>query len=134
MKNCITCFLLLLILLPLPIHSESHHPQQFLNAIKGTKQEGEKIYAHFCSNCHAQMPLIAVGAPRIGEERDWKSRLQQINLLFSHTVEGFNAMPPRGGCFECTDEQLVLSIITMVPKESKKGLLKALMDLKKYKE
>ncbi|KTD62835.1 c-type cytochrome [Legionella shakespearei] len=116
-------------------HTESHHPQDFLKSIKGAPDEGEQIYNHFCVNCHALKPLIPLGAPRKGELGDWKERLKQgFDVLFKHTDEGFNAMPARGGCFECTDEQLGLSIITMVPKEAQKDLLNALRDYKKYKE
>ena len=85
-------------------------------------------------NCHAQKPIIPLGAPRIGEEDDWRLRLKQgIDVLFKHTNEGLNAMPPRGGCFECTDEQLFLAIVTIVPKKDKKVLLNALTAHKKNK-
>jgi len=38
-------------------------------------------------------------------------------VLLEHTSEGFGAMPARGGCFECTDEQLELAILAMLPKK-----------------
>jgi cytochrome c5 len=116
----------------MPAFSGSHHPQEFLKAVSGTKDEGGQIYKHYCANCHAQKPLIALGAPRIGEEGDWKSRLKQsVNTLFLHTDEGYNGMPARGGCFECTDKQLILAIVAMVPKKNQKELLIALEDYKK---
>jgi cytochrome c5 len=100
-----------------PIFSASHHPQEFLKQISGSKDEGEQIVQHFCINCHAQKPLIPLGAPRIGVTADWAPRLkQQMAVLFKHTSEGINAMPARGGCFECSDEQLILSIIAMLPE------------------
>ncbi|CEG56421.1 c-type cytochrome [Legionella fallonii] len=118
-----------------PAFAESHHPQEFLKTISGSKNEGEQIYNHFCANCHAAKPLIPLGAPRIGMESDWSLRVKQgINVLFEHTNEGFNAMPPRGGCFECTDDQLLLTILEIVPKEDKKVLLNELKDHKKYKK
>lgn len=101
--------------------AESHHPQEFLKKISGSKNEGEQIYNHFCVNCHAVKPIIAIGAPRLGAEDDWKWRLKQgINVLFKHTDEGLNAMPPRGGCFECTDKQLMLAITFMLSKQAPK--------------
>lgn len=103
-------------------YAESHHPQDFLRSVNGSKNEGEQIYNHFCANCHALKPIIPVGAPRIGQEEDWKLRLKQgMNVLFTHTDEGLNAMPPRGGCFECTDEQLMLTITYMLPKQDSKS-------------
>jgi cytochrome c5 len=105
-------------------YATSHHPQDFLASVSGSQNEGEQIYKHFCVTCHAQKPLIALGAPRVHEEKDWAIRLKQdIGMLFMHTTEGLNAMPPRGGCFECSDEQLILALVAMLPiKEQKKAL------------
>jgi cytochrome c5 len=104
-----------------PSFANSHHPEEFLNSIIDTKNEGEQIYNHFCVNCHAKKPLISLGAPRIGEKEDWSIRLKQnMKILFKHTDEGINAMPARGGCFECTDKQLLLAIIFMLPKQPQK--------------
>lgn len=98
-----------------PIHAKSHHPQAFLKKISGIKDEGAQIVQHYCINCHAEKPLISLGAPRIGVASDWELRLKQgRRLILKHTDEGINAMPPRGGCFECTDEQLILSIAAML--------------------
>ncbi|WP_028373133.1 c-type cytochrome [Legionella lansingensis] len=114
-------------------YSASHHPQDFLKQIQGTPNEGEQIVQHFCANCHALKPLIDVGAPRIGEKEDWQVRLQKgIGDILQHTLEGINAMPPRGGCFECTDQQLVLAIVAMLPEEFRASFLLALKDHKKY--
>ena len=114
--------------------ANSHHPKDFLNSIRGCKNEGVQIYNHYCANCHAQKQLIPLGAPRFGEEADWSIRLKQdISLLFRHTDEGLNAMPPRGGCFECSDEQLILAIITMLPKETKKDIFNSVLAHKKTK-
>lgn len=102
------------------LHAESHRPQDFLQAIKGTRDEGTQIVNHFCISCHALKPIISLGAPRINTETDWSPRIKQgLALLVEHTEEGFHAMPPRGGCFECSDEQLRLAIIAMLPKSMK---------------
>ena len=135
MTDYLRVYKLILFMFVVPIYADSHHPQEFLKTISGTKNEGEQIYNHFCVNCHAQKPLIPLGAPRIGEENDWKKRLKQgFHVLFKHTDEGFNGMPPRGGCFECTDEQLILSIIQLVPIKDKKSLINQLKAYKKSKK
>lgn len=98
-------------------YAASHHPQDFLEKIAGTPDEGQQIVQHFCSHCHAEKPLIPLGAPRIGRRSDWEGRLKQgIAPLLQHTAEGYHAMPARGGCFECSDEQLLLSVLAMLPK------------------
>lgn len=120
------CSLILLVFIS-SSYAESHHPQEFLEQIKGSKNEGEQIFNHFCVNCHALKPLIPIGAPKIGIESDWQKRITQgITVLLKHTDEGFNAMPARGGCFECTNEQLVLAIVYMLPKDTSKDLLNEL--------
>lgn len=116
-------------------YAESHRPQAFLIQIHGAKDEGMQIYNHFCVNCHAKKPLIELGAPKIGDAHDWSLRLKQgMKILFQHTDEGLNAMPPRGGCFECTDNQLLLSIIEMLPKSSESESLNGLEVHKKSKK
>ncbi|MCH9757202.1 MAG: c-type cytochrome [Gammaproteobacteria bacterium] len=99
----------------------SHKPGAFLERIKNTPDEGEQIVQHFCGTCHAANPIIPLGAPRPKIAKDWLPRLEQgPEVLFKHTDEGLRAMPPRGGCFECTDEQLMLAIKALLPKEETK--------------
>lgn len=88
-------------------YAASHHPQAFLKSISGTPNEGQAIVEHFCMVCHSADPQISLGAPRIGHTPDWRERLKQSHeQLFDHTSNGIGAMPPRGGCFECSDDQL----------------------------
>ena len=97
--------------------SASHRPQDFLNQIIGSSDEGALIVQHYCANCHAKKPLIQLGAPKIGDLDDWRPRLKKgLNALFKNTDEGINAMPARGGCFECTDQQLLLAIKSLLPE------------------
>jgi cytochrome c5 len=99
--------------------SASHHPTAFLERIKNTPDEGEQIVQHFCGTCHAQRALIPLGAPKPKVSKDWQPRLEQgLDVLFQHTNEGLRAMPPRGGCFECTDAQLWLAIKALLPSET----------------
>lgn len=101
---------------PSLVESATHHPQDFLSNIQGKPDEGEQIVQHFCANCHAVKPLISLGAPRIGNKADWLTRVNQgLETLFKHTTDGHNAMPPRGGCFECSDAQLKMAIHAMLP-------------------
>ena len=99
-----------------PVYAAKHHPQDFLDSIQGQQDEGKKIVQHFCATCHAIKPVINLGAPKIAEKSDWLIRYKQgLDILFKHTAEGYNAMPPRGGCFECSDDQLKKAIQAMLP-------------------
>lgn len=101
---------------------QSHHPQDVLNAAK-LAPKGQGVYRHFCANCHAKKPLIQLGAPRFRQKNDWHDRLaQKEETLFKHLLEGINAMPARGGCFECSDKELKEALIYMLPKKGKKPL------------
>ncbi len=111
------------------IWAASHHPQDFLKSISGAPDEGKQIIQHYCANCHALKPIIQLGAPRIGTVGDWGPRLKQgMDVLFKHTDEGLNAMPARGGCFECTDKQLMLAIVAMLPDKDKNSFYKDQLD------
>ena len=114
---------LMLVLTSASVWSASHHPQEFLKKIKGSHDEGAQIVQHYCVNCHALKPIIPLGAPRMGYSSDWDPRSKHgLDALFKNTDEGFNAMPARGGCFECTDQQLMLAILYMLPKQVIKAL------------
>lgn len=105
------CILLVLIQLSCWAESNSHHPQEFVSRLKDDPNAGEKIYQQFCSNCHAQKPIIPVGAPALGDEKQWINRLTKgQKILLDNTLNGYGVMPARGGCFECSDEQIQMSI------------------------
>ena len=100
------------------IWAASHHPQDFLKEIAGSKTEGTQLVQHYCAMCHAEKPMIQLGAPTIGQHAAWDPRFKQgIDSLLKHSEEGFNAMPARGGCFECSDKQLMLAILAMLPED-----------------
>ncbi len=65
-------------------------------------QDPEAIYAKSCSMCHnGQLPQ----APKKGDVAAWEPRLKQgMPTLVKHVTDGFNAMPPRGLCMDCTAE------------------------------
>ncbi len=84
-----------------------HYPATFVKQLKGDPHAGEKIFKEFCSACHASQPKIDIHAPRINNKVVWHA-LGQLGLpaLVKITATGVGAMPARGGCFECSDEQL----------------------------
>lgn len=111
------------------VFAGSHHPQAFLDRAKDAPDEGAQIVEHFCSTCHAPNPMIPLGAPKQGMTSDWSARLEQgLDDLFKHADEGLRAMPPRGGCFECTEKQLWLAIAALLPEEEQKNILDAQRD------
>lgn len=69
----------------------------------GDPQLAER-YERSCMACHA---VPASGAPLTGFAPDWERRLAQgMDQLLRHTAEGFNAMPARGQCNDCSPDDL----------------------------
>jgi cytochrome c5 len=92
-----------------------HYPALFVNQLKGDPDAGRKIFKEFCAACHDKEPKIDIHAPHIGDQNAWKNR-QKLGLpiLLKITTTGVGAMPARGGCFECSDEQLSETIQYML--------------------
>jgi len=84
-----------------------HYPATFVKQLRGDPAAGEKIFKQFCTSCHGNPPIIDIKAPRIGDKKAWQIRQQMgMQALMKMTMMGVGAMPARGGCFECSDEQL----------------------------
>lgn len=97
----------------------AHQPLKFLAALKGRDDGAVKIYAAYCKVCHDPRPQIPVGAPCTHDAKAWAERLKNHKTLRQHTFEGYQLMPARGGCFECSDEQLVQVIEFMTKTKLK---------------
>jgi cytochrome c5 len=55
------------------------------------------------------------GAPVTGEADAWSSRVDKgMETLISHAINGFNAMPAKGGCSSCPDEEIQAAVEYMV--------------------
>ena len=58
-------------------------------------------YNKSCIACHASG---AAGAPKFGVAADWAPRLAKgTDKLLASIKNGFNAMPPKGLCMDCSD-------------------------------
>lgn len=71
----------------------------------GAKSPDEVIAAH-CGACHGSGVL---GAPKIGDAAAWKARATAaggVDGLLKHAISGINAMPPKGTCATCSDDEL----------------------------
>lgn len=74
--------------------------------------DGKKIYDTSCMACHA---TGAAGAPKVGDTAAWAPRIAQgADTLHTHAVTGIRAMPPRGTCAACSDDDLKAAVDYMV--------------------
>ncbi|HYD81390.1 MAG TPA: c-type cytochrome [Paucimonas sp.] len=61
-------------------------------------------YERSCMACHA---VQGSGAPLTGFVPQWEERLGKgMDRLVEHAYEGFNAMPVRGLCNDCTKDDM----------------------------
>lgn len=71
-------------------------------------RSGEKIYNTFCVACHA---TGAAGAPIKGDAVAWEPRVAQGEAtLIKHAIAGFNVMPARGTCANCSDDEIASTV------------------------
>lgn len=74
--------------------------------------EVERVYMQSCWACHNSG---AAGAPKVGTAADWAPRIEKgMDTLLTNAINGINAMPAKGLCFTCTDDDLKELIAYMV--------------------
>lgn len=71
-------------------------------------RSGEEIYKTTCTACHS---VGLLGAPKTGDKAAWDARLKPgINAALAIAKKGLNAMPPKGNCMNCSDDELLAAI------------------------
>lgn len=74
---------------------------------------GPQVYNQTCTICHT--PPGVTGAPPLGDAAAWEPRLAQgRELLNQHALLGFNAMPPKGGAVNLSDEEIIAAVDYML--------------------
>ncbi len=73
----------------------------------------DEVYAG-CAACHASG---AAGAPITGDAGVWTERLAKgIDTLYNNAINGYNAMPAKGGNASLTDENVKAAVDYMLEK------------------
>ncbi len=73
-----------------------------LSAASALAEPDMDKYAKSCQVCHANG---AANAPKTGDAAAWEPRLAKgMDALVQSVSNGLNAMPPKGMCFDCSDE------------------------------
>ncbi|MES2819132.1 MAG: c-type cytochrome [Pseudomonadota bacterium] len=79
----------------------------------GAPRSGSDIVAKHCGACHNAGVL---GAPVAGETAAWKARADArggLDAILKTAISGINAMPPKGTCGDCSDDELLSAIKQM---------------------
>ena len=75
------------------------------------ERSGREIVEARCAQCHASG---AGGAPRIGDQNAWKTRLAHgVDATVRSAIHGHGSMPPRGGMADLSDAELKAAILYM---------------------
>jgi cytochrome c5 len=87
---------------------QSGDAQPASNSPPGSEQplsvsdESMAKWSRSCVLCHVNGEG---GAPRVGHPEEWVGRVEQgETVLLTHTIEGYNRMPPLGYCMDCEAE------------------------------
>ena len=74
--------------------------------------DGQKTYQATCQACHA---AGIANAPKLGDKEAWAPRIATgIDAMLAVAIKGKGAMPPKGTCMACTDDELKAAIEYMV--------------------
>ena len=81
-------------------------------AAPAAARSGETVYSTTCMVCHA---TGAAGAPKLGDTAAWAPRIAKgLDALVASSINGINAMPPRGTCGNCSDDELKAAVEHMM--------------------
>jgi len=72
--------------------------------VSAEPKSGADVYSSNCAACHASG---AAGAPKLGDAAAWAPRIAAgMDTMVANAIGGLNAMPPKGLCMACSDEEL----------------------------
>ena len=90
----------------------SNAPAADSSGSSGGSRSGEDVYNTSCKTCHGSG---MAGAPKYGAPEQWTARLEKgIDTLYTHAIQGFQGMPPKGLCMDCSDDELKASVDYML--------------------
>ncbi len=83
-------------------------------AVPAAARSADEIYNTVCAACHG---TGAAGAPKTGDAAAWGPRIAQgKDTLYTHAIGGFNMMPPKGTCGNCSDDEIKSVVDLLVSK------------------
>nr|WP_242698868.1 c-type cytochrome [Alteromonas sp. 5E99-2] len=76
-------------------------------------KSGEEVYNTSCIGCHSTGVL---GAPKAKVTSDWQPLLDEkgFDTLWKNSITGVKAMPPKGACGLCSDDEIKAAIEYMI--------------------
>ena len=73
---------------------------------------GQAVYDQGCAACHT---AGLAGAPMLGNLAQWEERTSKgLELLTNNAYSGYNAMPAKGMCMDCSETEIERSVQYML--------------------
>jgi cytochrome c5 len=86
--------------------------QAVVSAVTAAVRTGESIYENNCQSCHN---IGVAGAPKMGDVAAWADRLTKgIETVYANAINGIGAMPAKGTCMDCSDDEIIATIDYML--------------------
>ena len=80
--------------------------------VAAAARTGDQVYNGACAACHNSG---AAGAPKLGDASGWTGRVDKgMDTLVRHVIDGYNAMPAKGLCGDCSDQEIADAVAYMV--------------------
>ena len=77
-------------------------------AVSSGPRSGETVFNTSCTTCHT---AGIAGAPKKGDTSAWDQRLAKgFAKTLANAKSGLNAMPAKGLCMDCSDDELSAAI------------------------
>ncbi len=78
----------------------------------GGSRSAEDVYNTSCKICHG---AGMGGAPKFGAPEHWTARIEKgMDTLYTNAISGFQGMPAKGLCMDCSDDELKAAVDYMV--------------------
>lgn len=72
---------------------------------------GEQVFKSICLSCHG---TGLAGSPKFGDAAAWAPRVAKgWDVLTQHALQGFNAMPAKGGAADLSDDEVKRAVAYM---------------------
>lgn len=88
---------------------------------KGAPRTGKEVFEFRCNGCHGRNTQ---GAPMPDDKFEWTMRLKKKGMatLLKHSMEGFSntLMPPKGGCRDCSKDEVYAAVYYMLERSGTK--------------
>ena len=84
------------------------HDIQAQRAREALRPQDVKLAAKYSRSCLMCHTSTDAKAPLVHDRADWQKRIAErgLDTVISHAQSGFNAMPPKGQCMDCSEAEL----------------------------